>query len=176
MVAQHLAVIGREHDQPRASARFAACLEIGDQRGDLVIEVLDQPEVAGLRPAQGLSLQQHAMPAVGPVRVSASSSRPSRRGPVREAFRAADGVKVLLRRKERRVRCVERQRSGTTACRALALATASRAWPTIQVVGCSCVGQRPGCGLPVVVRETETARPTCGRRRIPGTARFKSAA
>jgi len=62
VVSEHLAVVGREHDHPGPPGLSAPFLKCRHQRRNLVVQVLDQAEVARLRRPQSLALQQHAMP------------------------------------------------------------------------------------------------------------------
>ena len=65
VIPQHLPVIRGEDHHPGTSGLFTACLEVPDERGDLLIDVVDQPVIACLGRAQDLALEQHALSLLG---------------------------------------------------------------------------------------------------------------
>ena len=62
MVPEHLAVVRAEQDHPGPFRLTATLLELGDERRNQVVQLLDEAEIAGLGRAERVALQQHAMP------------------------------------------------------------------------------------------------------------------
>ena len=62
MITQHLPVIRGEDNHPGPSRFLTACLEVPDEGSDLLVDVVDQPVISCLGLAQGLALEQNALP------------------------------------------------------------------------------------------------------------------